>query len=253
MMNGTFGLQSSKKSSKHTALIKKILGKFIRKLGLDYVKSVVPSDHQKLITYIERDRRKRLNKKRKLNLLALLGKEEKEKEKKIVGMDGLSSSEESDDELEVDESEMRDEDDEKQSNDSDASDESEDDDNERVRGGDLMMTDSMDIPRVDDIPVVSKLAGKKEVQKKLPKAEQVTGNRDKMKKIMEAEEDDFESHFVENPFIKMREKALAKNIDAQKLVGEGVLNAESKEHDIVVVKETGKFIIKDLEGEERKL
>ncbi len=54
-----------------------------------------------------------------------------------------------------------DEKDEKYSLDSDASDQSDDDDDEeddRRGGTDLLMTDSMDIPRVDDIPIVSKLA-----------------------------------------------------------------------------------------------
>ena len=98
MMIGVFGLQSTKKSSKHTELIKKILGKFIKKLGLDYIKSVVPSEHHKLIAYIERDRRKRLNKKKNTRILALLGKEAKDKDKQVVGMEeALSSDEEGSD------------------------------------------------------------------------------------------------------------------------------------------------------------
>jgi hypothetical protein len=42
------------------------------------------------------------------------------------------------------------------------SEEQEDSDNENnVKGGDVLMADEMDIPRVDDIPIVSKLAKEK--------------------------------------------------------------------------------------------
>ena len=126
-----------------------------------------------------------------------------------------------------------DEKDEKYSLDSDASDQSDDDDDEeddRRGGTDLLMTDSMDIPRVDDIPIVSKLAKQKTgQQQKLPKAEELNNNKEKLKKIMDAEEDEYESHFVENPFIKLREKALSKNVDSKKHIREGVLNSENKE------------------------
>ncbi len=54
-------------------LIKKILSKFIKKFGLNYVKSITPEKHQKLISYIERDRRKRINKKKREKLMSLLG------------------------------------------------------------------------------------------------------------------------------------------------------------------------------------
>jgi len=33
--------------------------------------------------------------------------------------------------------------------------------------------------------------------------------------MIEAEEDEFESHFVDNPFIKLREKALQKNLNSK--------------------------------------
>lgn len=33
--------------------------------------------------------------------------------------------------------------------------------------------------------------------------------------MIDAEEEEFESHFVENPFIRMREKTLQKNLNAK--------------------------------------
>lgn len=74
---------------------------------------------------------------------------------------------------------------------------------------------------------------------------------------MQAEADDFESHFVENPFIKMRERTLQKTLDgktrlgAKQLVGDADMMdddaEEAKKQDILLVKESGKFIINDLE------
>jgi len=48
----------------------------------------------------------------------------------------------------------------------DGEDDSEDasSDEEEVGGTDLLMTDGLDIPRVDDIPVVSKLAKEKKLE-----------------------------------------------------------------------------------------
>ncbi len=57
----------------------------------------------------------------------------------------------------------------------------------------------------------------------------MSNNKEKLKRIMDAEEDEYESHFVENPFIKLREKALSKNVDSKKHIREGVLNSEKKE------------------------
>lgn len=81
MFVGIFGIQGDKKLfNKHNMLIKKILSKFIKKMGLSYVKSITPEQHHKLICYIERDRRKRLNKAKRYRLLAILGKEKKDKD-----------------------------------------------------------------------------------------------------------------------------------------------------------------------------
>lgn len=112
----------------------------------------------KLIDYIERERRKRLNKVKRRKLLALLGQEDKPKVK-MAAMDidmKEGKENESSSESEGDESEG--EDVERYSLDSD-SDEEEDED---LKGTDTLMTDGFDIPRVDDIPVVSKLAKEKQ-------------------------------------------------------------------------------------------
>jgi hypothetical protein len=56
------------------AVIRKLVGKLLKKLGTIYVKKVTPSKHHALIDYIERARRKRANKAKRLKLMALLGK-----------------------------------------------------------------------------------------------------------------------------------------------------------------------------------
>jgi hypothetical protein len=82
--------------------------------------------------------------------------------------------------------------------------------------------------------------------------------------MMQAEKDEYESHFVENPFIKMRERALQRNLDSKTRIVAAQLRAaaggalrggdtemideeDAEKQDIVIVKETGKFIINDLE------
>jgi len=46
MFTGIFGIQSDKKKfNKHNMLIKKILSKFVKKMGLPYVKSITPEEH----------------------------------------------------------------------------------------------------------------------------------------------------------------------------------------------------------------
>jgi hypothetical protein len=71
------------------------------------------------------------------------------------------------------------------------------------------MTDTQDIPRVDNIPVVSKLAKDKQIEMSgRAKLNQIEDSKQRVKQIMQTEEEDYESHFVENPFIRMRERAL---------------------------------------------
>jgi hypothetical protein len=79
---------------------------------------------------------------------------------------------------------------------------------------------------------------------------------------MAAEEEEYESHFVENPFIRIRERTQQRNLDGKTRLGAKQLIAGAKasadddqfmaeedaeKEDIVLVKESGKFIINDLE------
>ena len=63
-------------------------------------------------------------------------------------------------------------------------------------------------------------------------------------------EDDLEveTHFVENPFIRIRERANRKQLEAQQMLSAAQMNEEdAMEQDIVLLNEKGKFFIKDLE------
>jgi len=77
---------------------------------------------------------------------------------------------------------------------------------------------------------------------------------------MAQDDEEYESHFVENPFIRMRERAAQKNLDGKTRLGAAQLRTgaaldgdammddeEAKKQDIFLVKETGKFMINDLE------
>ena len=70
------------KRNKHSALIRKLIGKLLKKLGQVYLTKVTPPKHHALIDYIERARRKRVNKAKKLKLMALMGKEMPEEAKR---------------------------------------------------------------------------------------------------------------------------------------------------------------------------
>lgn len=60
---------------KHKLLVRKILSKLIRKMGVDRVTRLMPEYHRAMITYIEREQRKKTNKKQKEKLIALMGGE----------------------------------------------------------------------------------------------------------------------------------------------------------------------------------
>ena len=72
LANGIFALPAAKRG-KHLALVRKLLGKLLKKIGLAAVKKLTPVKHLPLIDYIERARRKRANKAKRNKLLALLG------------------------------------------------------------------------------------------------------------------------------------------------------------------------------------
>lgn len=67
--------------------------------------------------------------------------------------------------------------------------------------------------------------------------------------VMDAEELEVETHFVENPFIKTRERAHKKALDQQQMMtaDQMLLEQDAEKMDIVRVDEKGKYIIRDLE------
>lgn len=64
---------------------------------------------------------------------------------------------------------------------------------------------------------------------------------------MEVDELEVETHFVENPFIKTRERANKKHFDANQMLTAEQMEEDAEMHDIVLTSEKGKFLIKDLE------
>jgi hypothetical protein len=91
---------------------------------------------------------------------------------------------------------------------------------------------------VRDIPIVSSLA-KKEKAKEIK-----TSAAPDMREV-----DDLnaESHFVENPFIRVRERATKKQLDGKNMLKADNLEDEAEDQDIIMMKEAGKFFIRDLE------
>lgn len=74
---------------------------------------------------------------------------------------------------------------------------------------------------------------------------------DQVSKVIEDDADDLETHFVENPFIKMRERASQKDRDSKVMMGQTELEQDSAmkeaKTDIYIMKESGKMIVNDLE------
>jgi len=58
---------------KHKLLVRKIIGKMIRRCGVTFVTRTMPESHRPMIAYMEREKRKKMNKKEKERLLALMG------------------------------------------------------------------------------------------------------------------------------------------------------------------------------------
>ena len=136
----------------------------------------MPKNGKDLINYIERIKRKAQNRKEREILIKCLGS----------SMAELNDKEEQDSD-----------------SDSDASDMS---DNEEA---DQLAAPELDIPRtaVSDIPVLSKLTKKQQVSSVVKdKAERV----EQVDKVMDNEEEQLQTHFVENPYILAREKATRK-------------------------------------------
>ena len=69
--------------------------------------------------------------------------------------------------------------------------------------------------------------------------------------MVEDDEDNLETHFVENPFIKIRERAAQKLRDGKVMIGEKQLEDQDEDmnnnEDVYIVQESGKMIDQDLE------
>jgi len=72
------------------------VGKLLKKLGAAYLRKVTPKKHHPLLDYIERARRKRVNKQKRDRLMVLMGKAPEE-EKAATGVPADDSD--SDDEM----------------------------------------------------------------------------------------------------------------------------------------------------------
>lgn len=67
--------------------------------------------------------------------------------------------------------------------------------------------------------------------------------------MIDANEDNLETHFVENPFIKIREKASKKDRESKVIMAADDLEmqAAEKDKDVYIMQESGKMVIRDLE------
>lgn len=241
--------------SKHRLLVRKVIGKFVRRLGEPLVRKNMPTEGKRLLAYVERQKRKKQNKRDRERLLGYLGG---------AGATGDQDDDDSDSDSDEDEQERRQAGG-AEEEESDSDDDEEDHRAKNVRDG--LQAPAQDIPTADDIPIVSRLARQSMKQrmagmsgdealafKKATKVEQVDN-------VMGGDDEHLETHFVENPFIKSREKAARK--DGKVRLGESSLLAqggdddenmggEMRDEDVYYVKESGKMIVKDHEMEERK-
>ena len=109
-----------------------------------------------------------------------------------------------------------------------------------------------------NIPIVSQLAKEAQMRAAVKGKNKTTEDaemekEDSKKKItefIEQDEEQLETHFVENPFIKIREKATRKAIDSKHHMGANDLEEDADttaNQDIYFLKEENKFIVQDLE------
>ena len=98
---------------------------------------------------------------------------------------------------------------------------------------------------------LAKEAARREAKSKKDKtAEDVQMDRDETKRkitdFIEKDEEDLETHFVENPFIKIREKATRKQLESKQLMGADDLQEDADttaNQDIYYLKEENKLVI----------
>ena len=138
-------------------LLRRILNKLIARVGVNQVMAVTCQKSQKLIKYVERARKKVVNARHRLKLLALIGEEEKSKDLKLNDSDSdiedMSDGSGSD---KVSDQEMK----------NDSADESElESSDEEIDGTDALQSSAQfDIPYVVGIPVFSQLAKEQKQQ-----------------------------------------------------------------------------------------
>jgi len=87
---------------KHKLLVRKIISKMIRRCGVNFVTKTMPESHRPMVVYLEREKRKKMNKKEKDRLLALMGTVKKDEE-------GAKEDDDSDTDSDLDEDKNQDE------------------------------------------------------------------------------------------------------------------------------------------------
>lgn len=218
--------------------LRRIITKLIIRVGSKSVRHATAKEHLSLVMYVERARRKKLNIKERARLLALMGKK--------APTEGAKKDEsDSDSDSDPEEQKMGD-----QSDESDDSSDDEEDDQDMRQGTDVLQSSQkLDIPIVRDIPILSQLAKKEKMSQIQHKKQNHDGFKDGKKavEVMEVDELEVETHFVENPFIRTRERANRKNLDAQQMMTAEQIQEDAENQDIVMMDEKGKFLIKDLE------
>lgn len=195
ILEPTFQLKSVRK---YSMVMRRIVTKLIVRVGSQKVKQATAKEHLPLVLYVERCRRKRQNMKERAKLLALMGQK--------APLDGEAGDQDDDSDSDSSDGGENEKDAQMASQSEGDSDQSDSEDDEaNLRGMDQFKSSSrFDIPIVKDIPILSQLARQeKQDQKPKPKAHE----------IMEVDELDVDTHFVDNPFIRTRERAHKKMLD----------------------------------------
>ena len=74
--------------------------------------------------------------------------------------------------------------------------------------------------------------------------------------MIEKDEEYLETHFVENPYIKIRERASQRSRDSKNVIGEAQLTGaddedQMRDDDVYIMQDSGKFVVQDLESRNR--
>jgi len=173
--------------------------------------------------------------------------------------DGSDSDSESEAEDEVMDTQQDKAGSEMEESDSDEEDSEQEGGEDQPRGVDrLQVANAIDIPQGVNIPVVSHLAKeaykREQKTKKQKTAEDIDMDQEETKRkiadFIDKEEDELETHFVENPFIKIREKATRKQLDSRNAMGAEELQEDAEttaQQDIYYSKDENKLVVQDLE------